>query len=79
MIKNQTIISTVGTVLDKGIIEVCQTSKVTDYNGNTEIRPYYWKIYPGQDTSSQTKDIQSLCEKTWTPEVLALFKRDLTI
>jgi hypothetical protein len=64
-------------VIENGTVQVRQATIITD-NGNQVSRNYHrWCITPGEDYSTQEKQVQDICKVSHTPEVIAAYKAQL--
>jgi hypothetical protein len=61
-------------IVENGIVQVRQATIILE-DGNQISRTFHrWCITPGEDYSTQEKQVQDICKVSHTPEVIATYK-----
>ena len=61
-------------VLENGIIQVRQVTRVMEDGKELSSSYHRWAFMPGADVSAQPANVVAVCNVVWTPEVIAAFQ-----
>lgn len=64
-------------VIENGIIQVRQVTRILEDNVELSVSFHRWTLSPGQDVSDQESRVQAIAKSTWTDEVIAAYQAQL--
>lgn len=64
-------------VLENGIIQVRQITRILEDGVQLSSSYHRWSLTPGQDVSDQPDNVQAIATAVWTPEVVAAYQESV--
>ena len=64
-------------VIENGIIQVRQVTRILEDGKELSNSFHRWTLTPGQDISDQEDRVKAIANATWTPEVIAAYQAQL--
>jgi len=66
-------------VVENGIVQVREATRVLK-DGEQIAQTYHrWALTPGQDVSDQADNVKVICQAAWTDEVIAAYNAQLEV
>jgi hypothetical protein len=64
-------------VVENGIIQVRQITRILEDENEISSSFHRWTLTPGQDVSDQEDRVKAIANATWTPEVISAYEAQL--